>query len=312
MDHDDLESLRQRHPAWRLLRADSAAFIASALHRVFIDGGARTISEDALLESVDDALFQLRRKRPRGLSPQRQTVRHRLGRPRTRLAPQVLPHRLRHAFLRPDTVGGEGAGVVGLSRPAGLRRHRIPADDPVRPAAADRGGHPGGSPSSAWQHCASGARRSTPRSTGCSAARFRSWTTPLCATGSSSSAPRPATCSATSARSRRTSDCSTAGSGNGSPPGTDARGALLDDVFGEHDAITASDQGASFQAFWDFLMSGDRQDAFGQMLEEVMSMPALGGPDPRLRFVVHDWLKAADAVQANGRPPVRTIGSLSG
>ena len=36
LDFDTLESLRRQHPAWRLLQADSAALVASFLHRVFV------------------------------------------------------------------------------------------------------------------------------------------------------------------------------------------------------------------------------------------------------------------------------------
>ena len=35
-DFDTLEALRRQHPAWRLLQADSAALVASFLHRVFV------------------------------------------------------------------------------------------------------------------------------------------------------------------------------------------------------------------------------------------------------------------------------------
>ncbi|MBK6764715.1 MAG: DUF3375 family protein [Micrococcales bacterium] len=38
------------------------------------------------------------------------------------------------------------------------------------------------------------------------------------------------------------------------------RGQLLDQVLGERDAIADSDQGVSFAAFWNFLMSSQRQD----------------------------------------------------
>ena len=37
------------------------------------------------------------------------------------------------------------------------------------------------------------------------------------------------------------------------------KGALLDDIFGQRDAINESDQGRSFRAFWDFLLSPARQ-----------------------------------------------------
>ena len=39
-----------------------------------------------------------------------------------------------------------------------------------------------------------------------------------------------------------------------------AKGELLDEIMGERDAIGDSDQGRSFRAFWDFLMSSRRQE----------------------------------------------------
>lgn len=86
-----------------------------------------------------------------------------------------------------------------------------------------------------------------------------------------------------------------------------ARGALLDDVIGARDAIGRSDQGVSFQAFWDFLMASERQEELGRLLDRALDLPALesaAGSDPRLRFVLLDWLRAGDAVQ-------RTVAGLS-
>ena len=39
-----------------------------------------------------------------------------------------------------------------------------------------------------------------------------------------------------------------------------SKGALLEEIMGERDVIADSDQGRSFRAFWDFLMSSQRQE----------------------------------------------------
>ena len=44
--------------------------------------------------------------------------------------------------------------------------------------------------------------------------------------------------------------------------GDEGKGALLDKILGERDVIADSDQGRSFRAFWDFLMSQARQEEF--------------------------------------------------
>lgn len=85
-----------------------------------------------------------------------------------------------------------------------------------------------------------------------------------------------------------------------------SKGALLDEVMGERDAIGDSDQGRSFRAFWDFLMSGRRQEELSARLDQVLGLPAVVAlkPEPRIRRVHHDWLEAGEHAQ-------RTIAQLS-
>jgi hypothetical protein len=44
------------------------------------------------------------------------------------------------------------------------------------------------------------------------------------------------------------------------------KGQLLEEILQERDAISDSDQGRSFQAFWNFLMPFDRQAELTEML----------------------------------------------
>ncbi len=85
------------------------------------------------------------------------------------------------------------------------------------------------------------------------------------------------------------------------------KGELLASIFGESDAIADSDQGKSFRAFWDFLMSPARQDEFSALLARILALDAVAetGPDGRLRRVHYDWLEAGEAAQ-------RTVARLSG
>ncbi len=84
------------------------------------------------------------------------------------------------------------------------------------------------------------------------------------------------------------------------------KGALLQQVLGERDAIDDSDQGRSFRAFWDFLMSQSRKDELTALLHQVLDLPPVVqlNPDERLRRVHYDWLQAGDSAQ-------RTVAQLS-
>jgi flagellar motility protein MotE (MotC chaperone) len=85
-----------------------------------------------------------------------------------------------------------------------------------------------------------------------------------------------------------------------------AKGELLEQIFGKRDVITDSDQGKSFRAFWDFLMSPSRQDELSALLETVLALPVITGlsPDRRLKRIHYDWLEAGEHTQ-------RTVAQLS-
>jgi flagellar motility protein MotE (MotC chaperone) len=85
-----------------------------------------------------------------------------------------------------------------------------------------------------------------------------------------------------------------------------SKGEILDEVFGESDVIAKSDQGRSFRAFWDFLMSPARQDELTALLDRILAMEPVAALeiDPRLRRIHHDWLNA-------GEVTLRTVARLS-
>jgi len=87
---------------------------------------------------------------------------------------------------------------------------------------------------------------------------------------------------------------------------TGEKGQLLQSIFGHHDAILESDQGKSFQAFWDFLMSPSRQEELTELLDRVFELPTLAEEvdDRRLRRVHFDWMRAGEQTQ-------RTVARLS-
>ncbi len=84
------------------------------------------------------------------------------------------------------------------------------------------------------------------------------------------------------------------------------KGEVLEEVFGEQDAISDSDQGRSFRAFWDFLMSPARQEELSALLERIFELEAVIDlkPDRRLKRLHYDWLEAGEVTQ-------RTVARLS-
>ena len=85
-----------------------------------------------------------------------------------------------------------------------------------------------------------------------------------------------------------------------------SKGELLQEIMGERDAISDSDQGRSFRAFWDFLLSSRRQEELSALLEKVLAFPAIADlqPDVRTRRIHYDWMEAGEHTQ-------RTVAQLS-
>ena len=85
-----------------------------------------------------------------------------------------------------------------------------------------------------------------------------------------------------------------------------SKGTLLEEIFAQRDAIAGSDQGKSFRAFWDFLMSPARQEEFSELLQVVFALKEVNAlaPDRRLMRIHYDWLEAGEVAQ-------RTVARLS-
>lgn len=78
-----------------------------------------------------------------------------------------------------------------------------------------------------------------------------------------------------------------------------SKGELLEQIFGDRDAISDSDQGKSFHAFWDFLMSPAKQEELSDLLHKALEMEAVKSlhPDHRLLRIHYDWLEAGETAQ---------------
>lgn len=86
----------------------------------------------------------------------------------------------------------------------------------------------------------------------------------------------------------------------------ETKGLLVEEIMSGRDAIADSDQGRSFQAFWDFLMSSSRQEELTNLLTRVLNLPVIANlkPDARMGRIHYDWLEAGETTQ-------RTVAQLS-
>ena len=78
------------------------------------------------------------------------------------------------------------------------------------------------------------------------------------------------------------------------------KGELLAELVGSRADISGSDQGRSFQAFYDFLLSEARQDELSELLARVQRLTEIDA-DERLRTIHHDWSEAAERTQQTVR-----------
>ncbi|HVL84860.1 MAG TPA: DUF3375 domain-containing protein [Pseudonocardia sp.] len=79
-----------------------------------------------------------------------------------------------------------------------------------------------------------------------------------------------------------------------------AKGELLTALVSSRADINSSDQGSSFQAFYDFLLSESRQDELALLLARVQELAPIDA-DQRLRTIHHDWSDAAERTQRTVR-----------
>lgn len=301
-----LENLRRQHPAWRLLLADSAPLIAAFLHRVFVAVNLRSMPQSQLAEALEDTLFELREQRGdaawprpaleylkdwcanergwlRRFYPTGSDEPHFELTPATEKAIAWLDGLTGRAFVGTEsrlltlfsllqgmTAGSETDPEARLRE---LHRHRDELDGEI---ARVREGNISVLGETALRD------------------RFQQFT----ALARELLADFREVEHNFRSLDRSVRERITLWEGG--------KGALLQEIMGERDLIAESDQGRSFRAFWDFLMSQSRQEELTALLDRVLALPAIAPlePDGRLRRVHYDWLEAGEHAQ-------RTVALLS-
>lgn len=308
MDFDTLQSLRKRHPSWRLLAADHAPFIASFLFRAYTKLNARTYAQSSLSAMLDDHLFELRRQALPGefvfpksaqeyldewaadtkgwlrkFYPPDNDEAHFDMTPAAERALEWLMTLRQRQFVGTEsrllTVFAllrelvQETSVDPELRMTELQRKRDAIDtEMARLAKGDVSTLDDAQIKDRFLQMAGTARGLL--------ADFREVEENF-----------------------RTLDRNVRERINAFEG---AKGELLADIFGARDEISDSDQGKSFRAFWDFLMSPARQEELSALLRTVFDLPAVQSlaPEPRLLRVHHDWLQAGESTQ-------RTVARLS-
>ncbi|WP_264990778.1 DUF3375 domain-containing protein, partial [Mycobacterium kiyosense] len=79
-----------------------------------------------------------------------------------------------------------------------------------------------------------------------------------------------------------------------------SKGELLADLVGSRSQITGSDQGRSFQAFYEFLLSEARQAELAALIGKVSTLDIVDA-DQRISGIHQDWSEAADRAQRTVR-----------
>ena len=306
LDIETLEALRRQHPAWRLLASESVALVASFLHRVFVLPNRRAIAQADLAEALEDTLFALRDQRGGGVYPKaaleylndwaandkawlRKFYAPGSDEPHFDLTPATeralawLGSLSERSFVGTESrlltlfellrQMSQGSETDPQARVCELQRKRDEIDTEItRVLGGDMPLLGDTALKERFNQFAALARELL--------ADFREVEQNF------------------RGLDRRVRERITLWDGS--------KGALLQDILGERDLIADSDQGRSFRAFWDFLMSRSRQDELTQLLQRVMQLAPVAelAPDPRLQRVHYDWLEAGEHAQ-------RTVALLS-
>ncbi|WP_026918604.1 DUF3375 domain-containing protein [Gordonia shandongensis] len=307
MQYDEIAAVRRANAAWRLLRADSAPLVLSFLGRVFVDDNVREISESALVSLLDEELHRLNER----LGPDADS-----GAPAYPRTPKAYldewaapttgwlrkyyvissdePHydatpaveravawvrslgergfvgtesRLNTVFdlLRQIVYGGATDPEVRLTE---LRRRRAELDAEID--AVERGD---------FRVLDAPARRDRYQ-------QFADVSRALLGDFREVEANFRAL-----DRSMRERIATWRGT----------KGELLDEIVGSRSMIAESDQGRSFQAFYDLLLSTDRLDELDELIRSAQTLDEVADVDERLTNIHHDWLDAGTRTQTTVR-----------
>jgi hypothetical protein len=298
MEHTDVERLRDRHPAWRLLRAGNAPLVLSFLGRFFVDANNGATAASVLTSALDDELYALNTPETRYPKPAAEYLDdwaaaeagwlrrfYPLGSDEVHydatpafekayswvtsltVRPFVGTESRLHTVVEVLRQIVHGAETDPEVRLAELRKRRDAIDREIADVAAGN-------------------------VTVLSDTALRDRYQQFAATARDLLSDFREVEENFRRLDRGARERIAAWEGS--------KGELLAELVGNRADINGSDQGRSFQAFYDFLLSETRQDELSDLLARVQRMEQLE-TDRRLRTVHHDWSEAAERTQRTVR-----------
>jgi len=303
MDFPTLDTLRKNHPAWRLLRAGSAPLVSAFLNRVFVEPNSRFLAQSDLIEALEDFLFILREERGddafpksaqeylndwaddergwlRKFYPEGQDEPHFELTPATEKALGWLASLTERHFVGTESrlrllfdllrQMRDGSQTDPEARVAELEKRRAEIDSEIEQIrAGDMPMMDNTALKDRFQQFMQMSRELL--------ADFREVEHNF------------------RLLDRLVRERIATWEGG--------KGALLEQIMGERDFISDSDQGRSFQAFWDYLMSPERQDELRVLLAHVLKLSPLEEMESEnhLGRIHYDWLDAGEYTQRTVR-----------
>jgi flagellar motility protein MotE (MotC chaperone) len=300
VEFETIEALRERHPAWRLLRAQHASLVLSFLGGHFVEANAGATPAARLVDALDEHLDVLNAGAEDPPFPR---------------TPQ--------AYL--DAWAGEEAGWLRRFYPASSDEVHYDATPALEKAYAWVAGLPARSfvGTESRLHAVLDLLRQIVHGTEADAASrlatLRAQRDELDRQIVEAEAGNVAVLTDTAVRERYQLLAATArelladfreveenfraldrGARERIAAWDGSKGELLADLVATRADISSSDQGSSFQAFYDFLLSEARQDELSELLARVQQLSPIQA-DRRLRTIHHDWAEAAERTQQTVR-----------
>ena len=302
MEYAQIEALRERHPAWRMLRATHAPLLLTVLGRFFVEEGRGASSEGELVAALDDQLYAINAQDPQNPRFLRTAAEY--------LADWAGPEAgfLRRFYpLGADEIHYDAtpalekayAWVQGLAETSfvGTESRLQTAVDLLRQIAQGTESDPAKRLDQLERRKQDIEReidqlRQDPASGLLDRTAVRERYQQFATTARELLADFRQVEENFRALDRSARERIATWQGS--------KGELLAELVHGRSMIDSSDQGRSFQAFYDLLLSTSGQEELSMLLERLTGIDELGA-DRRLRTVHHGWAEAAERTQQTVR-----------